>query len=170
MLPPSIERLFEDHHDRVFRAAYRVTGNRSDAEDVLQTIFLRLMRRAEPPDLRPSPGSYLHRAAINAALDIVRSRNARNVPLDDASELDAPAGERPDEQHLGRELEQRLRRAVAELSPRAAEMFALRYFEGRDLKQVAAALGTSRSVVAVTMFRTRSKLKHALEHSIGEAR
>ena len=45
-----IENIFRTHHDRVFRAAYRVTGNTSDAEDVLQTVFLRLLRhgRCEP--------------------------------------------------------------------------------------------------------------------------
>src|SRR3569832_1662029 len=64
-----LERLFRDHHEQVFRAAYRITGSVTDAEDVLQTIFLRLASNAETPDLAPSPAGYLHRAAVNAALD-----------------------------------------------------------------------------------------------------
>ena len=67
-----LERLFRDHHEQVFRAAYRITGSVTDAEDVLQTIFLRLASNAGTPDLAPSPAGYLHRAAVNAALDLVR--------------------------------------------------------------------------------------------------
>src|SRR3954470_15913197 len=85
-LPGPIDRLdelFREHHDLVFRTAYRVTGSPADAEDVLQTVFLRLARRAEV-DLAPSPASYLHRAAINAALDLVRGRaTAKAVALDE---------------------------------------------------------------------------------------
>ena len=50
-----VEALFREHHDQVFRAAYRVTGSAVDAEDVLQTVFLRLVRRKEKLDLSPSP-------------------------------------------------------------------------------------------------------------------
>src|SRR5262249_47713713 len=66
-----LEGLFREHHDRVFRAAYRITGSVVDAEDVLQTIFLRLSRR-DDVNLEPNPGSYLHPAAINAAREPVR--------------------------------------------------------------------------------------------------
>src|SRR3712207_5763818 len=80
-----LERLFREHHEQVFRAAYRITGSVTDAEDVLQTIFLRLASNAETPDLAPSPAGYLHRAAVNAALDLVRRRGrARMVSFDSA--------------------------------------------------------------------------------------
>src|SRR5258707_8846164 len=54
--PEELEVFFREHHDQVFRTAYRVTGSPSDAEDVLQTVFLRLVRRKEKIDLSPSPG------------------------------------------------------------------------------------------------------------------
>src|SRR5260370_33098821 len=84
--PADLGAIFEQHHGAVYRAAFRVTGNAMDAEDVLQTVFARLLRRsgdldaadraAAPPRLDPSQavGSYLHRAAVNAALDLLRSR------------------------------------------------------------------------------------------------
>src|SRR5258708_15851286 len=70
--PGALEMLFREHHGAVYRAAYRITGNAMDAEDVLQTVFTRLLRREEQPDLSESAGSYLHRAAVNAALDLIR--------------------------------------------------------------------------------------------------
>src|SRR5207253_3543320 len=82
--PGEIEQICRDHHGMVFRAAYRITGNASDAEDVLQTVFLRLMRRDASAEAVGNMASYLHRAAVNSALDLMRSRqNARSIPLDD---------------------------------------------------------------------------------------
>ena len=82
--PEELETLFREHHDQVFRTAYRVTGSAVDAEDVLQTVFLRIMRQ-ENRNLSPSPGSYLHRAAINTSLDLMRSRSrSRSVSIEDA--------------------------------------------------------------------------------------
>src|SRR6266540_4053307 len=83
-----LEKVFREHHPSVFRAAYRITGNVSDAEDVLQTVFLRLLRRDREAQAVENMGSFLHRAAVNAALDLVRSRqNIRNVPLDDVAPM-----------------------------------------------------------------------------------
>src|SRR5499433_2080071 len=82
-----LESLFRQHHDRVFRAAYRITGSVMDAEDVLQTVFLRLSRRCEA-SLEPNPGSYLHRAAINASIDLIRQRaRTDSIPIDDVAPI-----------------------------------------------------------------------------------
>ena len=68
--PGELETLFRAHHDRVFRTAHRITGSSADAEDVLQTIFLRLVKSRESHDLSQNPEAYLSRAAINASLDL----------------------------------------------------------------------------------------------------
>src|SRR5438105_12140731 len=70
-IPDELERAFRAHHRLVFRTAYRITGNAGDAEDVLQTVFLRLLRRSRSASPLESPESYLRRAAINAALDVI---------------------------------------------------------------------------------------------------
>jgi RNA polymerase sigma-70 factor, ECF subfamily len=160
-----LERLFRDHHEQVFRAAYRITGSVTDAEDVLQTIFLRLASSAETPDLAPSPAGYLHRAAVNAALDVVRGRGrARLVSFDSvesAQELNDP-NSGPEEEHADRELRALLRHAIAKLGERAATVFALRYFEGYDNNRIAELLGTSPTVVAVTLHRARTRLRREI--------
>ena len=69
-----LAELYERHHEAVFRAALRVTGSPADAEDVLQTVFLRLVARGEDAATARLSGAYLRRAAVNAAVDLLRRR------------------------------------------------------------------------------------------------
>jgi RNA polymerase sigma factor (sigma-70 family) len=98
--PGELEKLFQAHHSRVFRTAQRITGSAADAEDVLQNVFLRLVRGQEGYDLSQNPEAYLARAAINASLDLLRSRTrAKSVALDD---VDAEAlGESHEKSGIG---------------------------------------------------------------------
>ncbi len=83
-LPDEFERVFRAYHGLVFRTAYRITGNAADAEDVSQMVFLRLFRREADAPVLENEESYLRRAAINAALDVIRSRQAdRTVVLEE---------------------------------------------------------------------------------------
>jgi RNA polymerase sigma-70 factor, ECF subfamily len=164
-----LERLFKEHHDRVFRAAYRITGSVMDAEDVLQTIFLRLSRRNDVIDLEPSPASYLHRAAVNASLDLMRQRaRAESVPLDDvASGLAASARINPELQSRDSELRASLRRAIAKLGEKSGEMFVLKYFEGYNNTEIAEMMGASAMVVGVLLHRARTRVKKEVGDFIG---
>jgi RNA polymerase sigma-70 factor (ECF subfamily) len=156
-----LEKLFVVHHERVFRAAYRVTGNSSDAEDVMQSVFLRLLKGQHDFGSVEDAGNYLYRAGVNAALDLVRSRrSAPSTPLEDSAPPETAW--KPDRGHHSPELRDRLRHAVAELHPTAAEMFVLRYFEGYDNAEVARLMDTSEGTVAVTLHRTRARLQKEL--------
>jgi DNA-directed RNA polymerase specialized sigma24 family protein len=66
-----LESLFRDHSDRVLRAAYRITGSAVDAEDVLQTILSETGPTPGGRNARTQSGELLHRAAVNASLDLV---------------------------------------------------------------------------------------------------
>lgn len=157
---PEFSRVFEKYHGLVFRTAYRITGNAADAEDVLQTIFLRLLRRdaSTPPPTQEE--SYLRRAAVNASLDLVRSRRtAPTVPLREA----ASHGTRSSD-----DMRDCLRRAFASLNPRAAEIFALRYFEDLTNPQIARLLNMSQVLVAVTLHRARRQLQKEIRTYLGD--
>jgi RNA polymerase sigma-70 factor (ECF subfamily) len=152
--------LFREHHKAIFRIAYRITGSRSDAEDVLQTIFLRLTPNRR--DLSPNPEGYLHRAAVNASLDLIRRRARANFVAFDAIDFDQSpklAHPSPEDDLADIELRELIRQAVAKLEGRAATAFALRYFEGYDNARIAQILGTSQMVVAVTLHRARTRLR-----------
>jgi RNA polymerase sigma-70 factor (ECF subfamily) len=165
-IPDELEQAFRAHHRLVFRTAYRITGNSGDAEDVLQTVFLRMLRRSGKADPLDNAESYLRRAAINAALDVVRSRQAsQTVPLpEETSGLMPTTPARADVSGL----RQALARAMAELKPRQAEIFALRFLEGLSNQEIAQALGISQVLVAVTVHRTRQQLRKQLRPYLGD--
>jgi RNA polymerase sigma-70 factor, ECF subfamily len=164
--PGELETLFQVHHHRVFSAAYRITGSVADAEDVLQTVFLRLARAAGQIPSFDNPEAYLSRAAINAALDVMRNKKRLgSVGLDEMpQELVASKLQSPEKQHADRELQTLIRQAVARLGSTAATMFILRYYEGCDNREVARRLGTSPLVVGVVLHRARTKLRKEIRH------
>ena len=154
-IPKPLDQLYTAHHAMVFRTAHRITGNAEDAEDVLQTVFLRLLRRESTAEI-DNPESYLRRSAVNAALDIVRARQADNT-----LELERmPASGSCTEL---RDLRDTLRRSLAKLPERTAEMFAQRFFEGYTNPEIAKIMNLSQIVVAVTVHRTRKKLQDELK-------
>lgn len=169
--------LFGAHHAAVFRAAYRITGQAEDAEDVLQTVFLKLIRNAEPAAIE-HPRAYLQRAAVNAAINLLRQRRRHPAsPLDLGAGVSRVADRSPDDAGDGAqptagpetmpdpgrtELRERLRAALAELPPRVAEIFALRYIEGFNNRQIAELYATSESSIGVTLHRARRSLRVAL--------
>jgi RNA polymerase sigma-70 factor (ECF subfamily) len=164
-----LEQIFREHHAMVFRAAYRIAGNADDAEDVLQTVFLRLLKRDFGADPVDNIASFLHRSAVNAALDLMRRRqNVRNVPLDEMEPVLAePACRRPDRAQSSNEIREWLRGALARLNPRIAAMFALRFFEGKDNPEIARILNTTPGTVAVTLSRTRDRLQKEFQAYVG---
>lgn len=180
----ALGEMFEAHSERVFRAAHRITGNAMDAEDVLQTVFLRLARRdlkGGDPLVGDEAVGYFYRSAVNAALDIVRSRQRAGwAPLEAAERASESAavveGGRgrefePEREHRLKGLRRALRLAISRLSPRSAEIFTLRYFEGLSYQRIAEVIGSSPGLVAVLLHRTRARLKKELStlgHAAGE--
>ena len=145
----------------MFRTAYRITGNAADAEDVLQTVFLRMLHRSASAEKLQSEEGYFRRAAVNAALDILRSRQSdRTVEL-----IDLPGGEAPNETA---DLRRALAQAISTLEPRSAEVFTLRFLEGFTNPQIAAMLGISQVLVAVIVHRTRRQLRKELGAHLGD--
>jgi RNA polymerase sigma-70 factor (ECF subfamily) len=154
--PPGFAELYEHHHEAVFRAALRVTGNPTDAEDVLQTVFLRVLARGADVGTVALPAAYFRRAAVNAAVDVLRRRELHaESPLDDQ----APhATVQP-----SLLLKERLRRAVAVLDSEDASLFLLRYVEGLSNEELAGMFEMEKNNVAVRLHRIRRRLQAEME-------
>jgi RNA polymerase sigma-70 factor (ECF subfamily) len=160
----TVEDLFQEHHHRIFRTAHRLTGSAADAEDVLQTVFLRLARGQESPAIGANAAAYFTRAAINASLDLLRTRKRANAVAMDDVENSAELARfvspgNPETHREDRELRELILGAVSRLGPAAAQMFALRYFEGFDNGEIARVMNTSALVVGVTLHRARARLR-----------
>jgi RNA polymerase sigma-70 factor, ECF subfamily len=157
-LSEEFEQIFREHSRLIYRTAYGVTGSVEDAQDILQTIFLRLLRRDFPPHLRKNPKAYFYRAAVNLSLDVVRKRN-RRVFVGEEECLTMPA---PLPDSVDYEIHQRLYEAIAELSSETAQIVILRYLHNYSDAHIAKILGTSRTAIAVRLFRARARLKKLL--------
>jgi RNA polymerase sigma-70 factor (ECF subfamily) len=163
LLPTSLEAIFRENYGLIYRTAYHLTGNAQDAEDVLQTIFLRLLRNESTPDDQRNPKGYLYRAAVNVSLDLVRARRL-HAPVD-VERLVAPVS---DESRFDDEVHKRLIEAIAELRPRAAHILVLHYVHGHSDAEIAKLLKTTRGTIAVSLFRTRLQLKKMIRVYLGE--
>jgi RNA polymerase sigma-70 factor, ECF subfamily len=148
--------LYEHHYSAVYRTALRVTGNPADAEDILQTVFLRILSQGKRLDAAQAPEAYFRRAAANAAIDLLRRRVSHGeVQIDDlASQAsrEAPAF-----------LKMRLRRALAALDRDDAVLFLLRYLEGMSNGELALIFGQDKNNIAVRLHRIRQALQSEME-------
>src|SRR5260370_5191265 len=158
-----LEDVFREHQACVLKAAYRITGSMADAEDVSQSVFLRLACGTVDPGRISNLQSYLHRSAVNAALDLIRSRGQREVvPVETAYELQSDSGASPERALSSLEIKNWLRRELATLNPRTAEMFALRYLEGLDNPENTRTINTSQAVLPIPLHPPRPRLTKAL--------
>jgi RNA polymerase sigma-70 factor (ECF subfamily) len=162
---PDFEEIYRQYSSMVYRTARAVTGSAEDAEDVLQTIFLRLIRSEYSGQLRKNPRAYLYRASVNLSLDLLRARSRRTF-THEVERLETPAS--PSKARFDDDLHRRLSVALAELSPEAAHILVLRYVHDYSDAEISKLLGTSRGAIAVRLFRLRARLKKSLGR-LGEA-
>ena len=156
------EETFREHAPMIYRTAYSVTRTPQDAEDVVQTLFLGMLRRGIPEGLKENPRAYLYRAAVNLSINAVRLRS-RHVPITDAELLSTPDNEKTPEADA--DMQRRLANAIARLNPRAVEVLILRYEHNYSDAEIAKLLGKSRGAVALMLYRARARLKSLLRHS-----
>jgi RNA polymerase sigma-70 factor (ECF subfamily) len=157
--------VFSEYHSLIYRTAYGVTGSAEDAEDIVQTVMMRVFRREIRLDAAKNPKSYLYRTAVNLALGVVRSRR-RFVAVEAIGDVEgAVSVETPNRDE---ELHRKLYEAIAELQPKAAEILILRYVHNYNDAQIAKLLGTSRGSIAVNLYRSRARLKKLLHASMGD--
>ena len=148
-----VEKLYAEYREVVFRVAMRVTRNAADAEDVLQTVFLRMLRNDAQPDPARSPGAYLRRAAANAAIDLIRQRAQRaetTIPQHQPAAADAWVERRHVQQVMGK------------LPPRHAKLVELHYRDGYMCHEVAELMDMQAGTVKSRLHRIRAALMREL--------
>lgn len=150
-----IAALARQYGPTVFRAAWRVLGTRSAAEDVQQQLFLRLLE--SPPRSVQSWPAFLTASATRLAIDALRRQNRWRLlaPLwksDDPDDSPAEDAERAESARF-------MRRALARLNPRDASCFVMRHFHDLSPAAIGTALGMSDNHVSVAVHRARKALE-----------
>jgi RNA polymerase sigma-70 factor (ECF subfamily) len=164
-LERQVVELFREHYQMLYRTAYSILDNPADAEDVPQTIFLRLLRSGLPPDLQRNPQGYLFRAAVNLSLNVIRSRKRQRLSDDiESVQTVVESAASKGEDHI----RQCIAEAIADLEPQTAQMLLLRYVHDYSDAKIAKLLGVSRGAVAMRLFRARARLKKILRKSLGD--
>jgi RNA polymerase sigma-70 factor (ECF subfamily) len=166
--------LVERHSRAVFRLAHRMTGNASDAEDIVQETFLRAYRQLGRFESRANFGTWLHRIAVNCAIDLIRSRPHRES-AHDAADLEqfggaeaADAGRpSPERLTLSAEVQSRIGGAMQALSAMERAAFTLRHLEGHSIDEISRVLGLKTNATKHSIFRAVRKMRVALEPFVG---
>jgi len=166
----SFRALVELHSVKLFRLAYRMTGNEQDAEDVVQESFLRAFKNLRHFESRAGFGSWLHRIAANCSLDLLRKRRRRgeeSLNLEDESgsepiDLPCPIAT-PDQQLLRTDVRRQVEQAMEQLTAMERTAFALRHFEGRSIEEIGLTLGAGPSATKQSIFRAVQKMRRSLD-------
>ena len=161
----SFESFFREHHRLVYRAAYSVTHNAHDAEDVVQTVFLKVLQLGEHSELARNVSGYLYRAAIHEALFILRVRTRRRVEKN-IEDVDVAVETVPPTLEQARDAFD----AMMQLSSDDIEILNLRYEQDYSNAEIAVMLSRSQIQVAVDLFRARGRLRKLLQPNCADAR
>ena len=162
-------RLLVEHHSKpLFRVAYRMTGNQHDADDVVQEAFLRAYRQIDSFEERANFGTWLHRIAINCALDLLRARGRldRHYGGDpETAEMTGAAKVEAEQDRLlvSAELRKQVEAAMERLTGNERTAFVLRHFEGMPVDEIGKTLGIQVNAAKHTIFRAVRKLRQSLE-------
>ncbi|MDQ8702294.1 RNA polymerase sigma factor SigE [Streptomyces sp. LHD-70] len=169
--PPTWEEIVSTHSGRVYRLAYRLTGNQHDAEDLTQEVFVRVFRSLSTY----TPGTFegwLHRITTNLFLDMVRRRQRIRFDAlgDDAAERLPSKEPSPQQVFNDTHFDADVQQALDTLAPEFRAAVVLCDIEGLSYEEIAATLGVKLGTVRSRIHRGRSQLRKALQHRSPEAR
>ena len=162
---PTWDEIVERHSDRVYRLAYRLTGNRPDAEDLTQEVFVRVFRSLSTY----TPGTFegwLHRITTNLFLD--QARRKQRIRFDAMTEeradrLTSPSPS-PDAVYADQRFDDDIERALQALPPDFRAAVVLCDVEGLTYEEIAEILGAKLGTVRSRIHRGRALLRKALAH------
>jgi RNA polymerase sigma-70 factor, ECF subfamily len=163
--PPTWDEVVREHADRVYRLAYRLAGNRADAEDLTQETFVRVFKSLA----EYTPGTFegwLHRITTNLFLDMVRRRQRIRFDAlpDDAGDRLASREHGPEQAYEDMNLDPEIQAALDALPADFRVAVVLCDLEQLSYEEIAATLGIKVGTVRSRIHRGRVLLRDALAH------
>ncbi|HEV8683374.1 MAG TPA: sigma-70 family RNA polymerase sigma factor [Actinomycetota bacterium] len=158
--PGAFEELVERTQRQVYTLAYRLTGDRHEAEDVAQEAYLRAFRSMGGFREDARFETWLYRIVTNAAMTHLRRKGRFGVLMTEEREQRAPEPEiRPVDEVIERD---ELRRALAELPPETRAIVVLKDVYGLSVQEIAEEAGLTEGAVKLRLHRARKRLKEML--------
>jgi len=156
--------IVKKHGPVVWQTAYRLVGNHTDAADCFGETFVCAFEVSQRQHVRSFP-ALLVRLATSRAIDRLRQRFARSrLSVDAVDVVTLPGnGQGPVQQAQAHELAAKLRKALAQLPPKEAEVFCLRYLSDMSYRQIGKELGIRANTAGVLLHRARVKLRDIIE-------
>ena len=170
--PGAFEEAHGRYRSRLEAVAYRIVGNRSDAEDVVQNLFLTLPRTAYRGSA--SLWSYLYRASVNNSVNLLRNRKRGDrlsgEVMAQALGSGAPAASDPASQVLEAEVLAALAKALLRVKPQHRRVLVLRIKHGLSNSEIAEREGIPQATVGTWLRRGREELREMLQPLLREIR
>jgi RNA polymerase sigma-70 factor, ECF subfamily len=173
--------LVERHSVSVFRLAYRLTGNRHDAEEVVQEAFLRAYQKLGQFEARANFGTWVYRIAANYAIDRMRRKRTEDARREEPSQRAAESAEthpmnlvpdgKPSPERLAQnsELRKQIAGALDALTQAERTAFVMRHWHGCGIEEIAEALDSNVGATKNTVFRAVQKLRNVLAPLVNQA-
>ncbi len=154
------DRLVAVHQDRIYQVAYRITGNHEDASDAAQETFLNAFRSLARFRGAASLSTWLHRIAVNAALDLIRRRPPQpTVPLESVT---VSGGTEPEDAASRSDVQRRINQAIASLPAEQRVVVVLRDLQGLPYEDIASVLQIPPGTLRSRLSRSREALRRLL--------
>jgi RNA polymerase sigma-70 factor (ECF subfamily) len=157
------------YRQTVYRVARRMTGNHEDASDVVQDVFVRVLRALPSFSGSASVRTWLYRIAVNASLDHLARKAHSPVSLPVVPDRPAPLTDTPGEVVERRERGRQIASAIDALPPRQRAAVVLRLFLDLPYAEIAQVMGCSEGTVKATMFAAMRKLRERLRDLVSAA-
>lgn len=156
----SFEELVTTHYDTLLRIAIQHTGSRTEAEDIVQDTFLKLLETGRRFADHEHAKAFLIRSAVNRCFDYLKSaRRTRQIALTDAEEHALP----PDSGGFRGELTLAVLEAMQQLRPEYRNVIYLYYYEEYSIKEIAAILRKSSNTVSSWLTRAKKQMREVLQ-------
>jgi RNA polymerase sigma-70 factor (ECF subfamily) len=167
--PDAFQTLLKERSVRWYNACLRITRDKELAADAVQEALLKAWHRRDDFRGEAALDSWIHRIALNAAIDLIRRRKTRAEEELEPDVAFAEPSAAPDSEYVQQALEKDLSVAMQRLSMKERQTFLLKHIEGWKLDEIAESLETSTNNVKSILFRAVRKLRVDLHVWRGES-
>jgi RNA polymerase sigma factor (sigma-70 family) len=152
--------LVERHKDKAYNLAFRICGNREEAEEVAQDAFVKAYRSLKQFGKRSSFGTWLYRIVYNTAISLVRSRRKGMLAVEDfpADAVDFLSFSKNEEEAANEYRNSLINFALQKISEEDRGLVTLYYYDDMDTEEISKITGINKSVIKVRLFRARKKM------------